>query len=153
MPWNLNAVPGAYNSGMDRIGTIERLSGFFAESPAAAADVAAAWLFGSFARGDARADSDVDVAVLYGHTPAATFEALPLRLEGEIERLLRRTTQVVVMNSAPADLRARVLRDGVLLVDRDPSLRIRFEVRTRNEWFDIQPILREYRRMGKRPAG
>ena len=57
------------------------------------------------------------------------------------------------MNSAPADLRARVLRDGVLLVDRDPSLRIRFEVRTRNEWFDLQPILREYRRMGKRSAG
>ena len=65
---------------MDRTGTIERLSGFFAEPPAAAADVAAAWLFGSFARGDARADSDVDVAVLSRHTPAATFEALPLRL-------------------------------------------------------------------------
>ena len=136
---------------MDRAGTIERLSGYFAGSPAAA-DVAVAWLYGSFARGDARADSDVDVAVLSRHPLAATFEALPLRLEGEIERLLRRPTQVVEMNSAPADLRARVLRDGVLLVDRDPSLRIRFEVRTRNERFDLQPILREYRRMGKRPA-
>ena len=138
---------------MDRIGTIERLSGFFAESPASAADVAVAWLYGSIARGDARADSDVDVAVLFRHTPAPTFDALPLRLEGEIERLIRRTTQVVAMNSAPVDLRARVLRDGMLLVDLDPSLRIRFEMRTRNEWFDIQPILREYRRMGKRPSG
>ena len=138
---------------MDRTGTIERLSGFFAEFPAAAADVAAAWLFGSFARGDARADSDVDVAVLFRRTPAATLDAPPLRLEGEIERLLRRTTQVVAMSSAPADLRARVLRDGVLLVDRDPSLRIRFEVRTRNEWFDLQPILREYRRLEKHPGG
>lgn len=146
-------VSGAYNSHMDRIGTIERLGGFFAESSAVAADVVVAWLFGSFARGDAGADSDVDVAVLSRHTPAATFKALPLRLEGELERLLRRTTQVVAMNSAPADLRARVLRDGVLLVDRDPSLRIRFEVRTRNEWFDLQPILREYRRMEKRAAG
>ena len=138
---------------MDRTAILQCLSGFFAESPAAAADVAAAWLFGSFARGDARADSDVDVAVLFRHIPAAAFEALPLRLEGEIERLLRRTTQVVAMNNAPADLRARILRDGVLLVDRDPSFRIRFEVRTRNEWFDLQPILREYRRMGKGPAG
>ena len=148
-----HAAPGAYNSDMDRTGTIERLSGFFAESPACAADVAAAWLFGSFARGDVRADSDVDVAVLFRHTPAAAFDALPLRLEGEIERLLRRTTQVVAMNSAPVDLRARVLRDGMLMRDRDPSLRIRFEVRTRNEWFDLQPVLREYRRMGKGPAG
>ena len=94
-------------------------------------------------------DSDVDVAVLYRHTPAATFNALPLRLEEEVERLLRRTTQVVVLNRASPDLRARVLRDGVLLLDRDPSFRIRFEVRTRNEWFDILPMLREYRRVKK----
>ena len=38
-------APGAYNSDMDRTGTFERLSGFFAESPADAADVVAAWLF------------------------------------------------------------------------------------------------------------
>lgn len=131
---------------------VKRLGGFFAESPASVG-VAAAWLYGSFARGDARAGSDVDVAVLFRRTPAATFDALPLRFEGEIERLLRRTTQVVAMNRAPADLRIRVLRDGVLLLDRDPSLRIRFEVRTRNEWFDLQPILGEYRRVEKRPAG
>ena len=138
---------------MDRTAILQCLRGFFAESPACAADVAAAWLFGSFARGDAHAESDVDVAVLCRRTPAATLDALPLRLEGELERLLRRTTQVVVMNSAPADLRARVLRDGRLLADRDRSRRIRFEVRTRNEWFDLQPILREYRRIGRRPAG
>lgn len=138
---------------MDRTAVLQCLRGFFAESPAAAADVAAAWLFGSIAREDAHRESDVDVAVLFRRTPAATLDAPPLRLEGEMERLLRRTTQVVVMNRAPADLRARVLRDGVLLVDRDPSLRIRFEVRTRNEWFDLQPILREYRRMEKYPGG
>ena len=138
---------------MDRTSILHRLGGFFAASPASAAEVTASWLFGSLARGDAGPRSDVDVAVLYRGTPAATFESLPLRLEGEIERHLGRTTQVVALNRAPADLRARVLRDGVLLVDRDPSLRIRFEVRTRNEWFDLQPILREYRRTGKRPEG
>ena len=137
---------------MDRTAIVKRLSGFFAESPPTAAKVAAAWIFGSFARGEARPESDVDMAVLYRETPPATFEALPLGLEGEIERRLGRATQVVALNRAPADLRARVLRDGVLLVDRDPSLRIRFEVGTRNEWFDLQPILREYRRMEKWPA-
>ena len=109
------------------------------------------YLYGSVARGDDRPGSDIDVGVLYRRDPPATFEGLPLRLEGEIERQLGRATQVVTLNTAPADLRARVLRDGVLILDRDTSARIRFEVQTRNEWFDLQPILREYRRMGTPP--
>ena len=134
---------------MDRADILPRLIEFFCNRTET--DLVAAWLFGSFGRGDDRPDSDVDVAVLYRQTPAATFDALPLRLEEEIERLLRRTTQVVALNRASPDLRARVLRDGVLLLDREPSFRIRFEVRTRNEWFDTLPMLREYRRL-QRPT-
>ncbi|MEO8182524.1 MAG: hypothetical protein ABI895_27115 [Deltaproteobacteria bacterium] len=36
------------------------------------------------------------------------------------------------MNLAPADLVHRILRDQRLLLDRDPALRIRFEVAARN---------------------
>lgn len=115
-------------------------------------DLVAAYLFGSVARGDDDARSDVDVAVLHRRDPPRTFDALPLRLEGEIERLLGRRTEVVCLNLAPVDLCARVLRDGVLLVDHDPALRIGFEVRTRNLWFDLQPVLRTYRRLAA-PAG
>lgn len=121
-----------------------RLRAFFEADHHAAAVV---YLFGSMARGDATATSDVDVAVLCAADPPLTYAGLPLELEGELERLLGRTTQVVVLNHAPADLRARVLRDGLLLLDRDPSARVRFEMQTRNEWFDLEPMLREYRRM------
>jgi len=134
---------------MNRIDILPCLVEFFRHCTET--DLVTAWLFGSFGRGDARPDSDVDVAILYRQAPAATFDALPLRLEEEVERLLRRTTQVVVLNRASPDLRARVLRDGVLLLDRDPPFRIHFEVQTRNEWFDILPMLREYRRL-QRPA-
>ena len=124
----------------------QQLERYFA-AHAADGNLIAAWLFGSVARGDDGARSDVDVAVLYRRDPPRTFEALPLRLEGEIERLLGRRTEVVRLNLAPVDLCARVLRDGMLLVDRDPALRIGFEVRTRNLWFDLQPVLRTYRRL------
>jgi len=52
---------------------------------------------------------------------------------------------LIVLNRAPTDLVHRVLRDGRLLLDRDPSKRIRFEVRKRNEYFDLEPALRRYR--------
>jgi hypothetical protein len=54
--------------------------------------------------------------------------------------------QVIVLNDAPPDLVHRVLRDGVLVLDRDPPLRVHFEVRARNEYFDVKPFLDQYRR-------
>jgi hypothetical protein len=60
--------------------------------------------------------------------------------------LLKRTLDLVILNRAPLDLIHRVLRDGVLVYDSDPSSRIRFEVQTRNAYFDLLPYLRQYRR-------
>jgi hypothetical protein len=109
-------------------------------------DLAAAYLFGSVARQTDRSSSDVDVAVLFREAPAPKYSALPLRLEGALEKHLGRTVQVVVMNTAPVDLIHRILRDGRLLLDRDRSARIQFEVKARNEYFDLLPFLRRYRK-------
>ena len=79
---------------------MRRLKRFFARREAG--DEVVVYLFGSVARGDDRPGSDVDVGVLYRRDPPATFEGLPLRLEGEIERRLGRATQVVTLNTAPA---------------------------------------------------
>lgn len=113
---------------------------------AARGDVVAAYLFGSVARGGATATSDVDVAILLATAPSPTVDGLHGRLEGELERALGLLVQVVVLNRAPCDLIHRVLRDGILLVDRDRGARIRFEVDARNRYFDLQPFLRRYRR-------
>jgi len=121
----------------------QALRGFFASR---AEGVVAAYLFGSVARRTAGPSSDVDVAVLYAVAPPATIDGLPVDLENDLAQLLRRPVQVVVLNTAPVDLVHRVLRDGVLVLDRDPGARIRFEVRARNEYFDLQPILARYRR-------
>ncbi|MCY4077442.1 MAG: nucleotidyltransferase domain-containing protein [Acidobacteria bacterium] len=131
---------------MTRHAILRCLEGFLA-ARAAGDDIVAAYLFGSVARGDDGAGSDVDVAVLHRRDPPPTFEALPLRLEGDIERLLGRRAEVVALNLAPVDLCVRVLRDGVVILDRDRPARIAFEVRTRNAWFDLQPVLRTYRRI------
>ncbi len=115
-------------------------------------DVAAAYLFGSVARDEAGPASDVDIGLLLNSEPLPNYESLHLRLEGELERALARSVEVVVLNRAPVDLVHRVMRDGVLLLDRDPRARIRFEVRARNEYFDLLPFLRRYRRLPEHPA-
>ena len=111
--------------------------------------IAAAYLFGSVARGTAGPRSDIDVGILYREDPPVTLEGMGLRLEGDIESLLRVPVQVVVLNRAPVDLAIRVLREGKLLVDRDRSKRVRFEVKTRFEFWDLEPYLRMYRRLGR----
>jgi predicted nucleotidyltransferase len=112
-------------------------------------DVLAVYLFGSTARDARREDSDVDLGVLLGDEAPTSLDGLKLDLEGELERRLDLPVQVVVLDRAAPDLVHRVLRDGELLVDRDPAARIRFEVRARNEFFDLEPVRRRYRR----PAG
>ena len=106
----------------------------------------AAYLFGSVARGTDSPRSDVDLGILLRTAPAGMLDDLQFELEGDLERTLGRRTQVVVLNNAPPDLVHRIMRDGRILVDRDPAARIRFEVRARNEYFDLLPILNRYRR-------
>jgi predicted nucleotidyltransferase len=109
--------------------------------------IVAAYVFGSVAAGTAGDGSDVDVAVLYAHMPPSRLDADPIRLEGDLERALGRTVQVVSLNSAPPDLAIRVLRGGELIFEADRSARIQFEVLTRKVFFDLEPILRRYRRL------
>jgi uncharacterized protein YutE (UPF0331/DUF86 family)/predicted nucleotidyltransferase len=92
----------------------------------------AAYLFGSVARGEARPDSDVDVAVLLEAGAPQTLDALPTALEGDLTELFEGPVQVVPLDGAPPDLVRRVLRDGRLVLDRNKSRRVAFELQARN---------------------
>lgn len=109
-------------------------------------DLQAAWLFGSFARGEAHAGSDVDVAILTADGPPKTLDDLPVDLEDAITEATGRPAQIVHMRGAPYDLVHRIMAEGILLLDRDRSARIRFEVDARNRYWDMLPIWNEYRK-------
>lgn len=119
-----------------------RVQSFFASH---SNGVAAAYLFGSEARQTAAPDSDVDIAVLYQHDPPRTVEGLDADLQDRLQEDLGRTVDLVVLNHAAVDLVHRVLRDGILVFERDRSARIRFEVHARTMYYDLVPILERYR--------
>ena len=103
----------------------------------AEAGITAAYLHGSVARGTQRSDSDVDVALLLENDPADTLESLHLDLADQLEDKIGRPVQIVILNRAPCNLAHRVRRGGVILVDRDQRRRVAWEVKSRNEYFDM----------------
>jgi predicted nucleotidyltransferase len=122
---------------------IEKVRAFFREDSRGAI---AAYVFGSVARRTAREDSDVDVAVLYGESRGKRLEDQPFALADDLRGVLGRDVDVVVLDDSPPDLAQRVLRDGVVVLDRDRAARVRFEVQARKEFWDLKPYLDLYRR-------
>lgn len=104
--------------------------------------VAAAYLFGSQARGNPGPLSDVDLAVWASPELNARqrFE-LRLRLASAVERALDgQAVDLVVLDDASPLLRHRAWRDGELLLDRDPRTRVRDEARALVEYLDTKPL-------------
>lgn len=117
------------------------------ELPRIVQGLSAAYLFGSHARNEATQASDVDIGLLYDRLPPSTLAGRPFLAAAELESLIGRDVDMVVMNDAPPDLVHRILRDGILIFEADRGARIAFEVRARNDYFDLSPVLARYRRL------
>jgi hypothetical protein len=108
-------------------------------------EILEAYLFGSQARGDAAAHSDIDVAVYVDRErlPPATY-GYAAHLTTDLMAALRiNDVDVVVLNDAPPLLYHRVLRDGVRLLSRDLAATTTREARAVSRWCDYQIHLRK----------
>jgi hypothetical protein len=120
---------------MDAAEIERRLRELF-EARAEAEEIAAAWLFG-----------EAGVGVLFQEGSARALESCPA-MQAELARLVGAPVELVVLNHAPPDQVMKVLREERLLLNQDPSRRVEFEVRTRQEYWDMEPYLRLYRHRG-----
>ena len=115
---------------------VAALTEYFAAQP----DVIAAYLFGSRATGQARAESDVDVAVLLSEEDNVTRFERRLQLMAEVSEICGREADVVVLNDAPPILQNQVLKHGRLLCERDRRARVEFEVQAGQVYADLKPM-------------
>ena len=86
---------------------------------ARAADLRLAMIFGSVARGEARANSDIDVAVLADHTLSADER---IRLIESIAQTTGRAVDLVDLTTAGPPLLGEILRDGIRLLGSPADL-------------------------------
>jgi predicted nucleotidyltransferase len=105
-------------------------------------DVAAAYLFGSAAKEQAHALSDVDVAVLFAaDLPAGEVFARTMEIGAMLEDTLRRPVDVVALNRAPPALCFQVLKHGRLLLEQDRTQRCIFVMHALGRYYDAKPYL------------
>jgi predicted nucleotidyltransferase len=84
-----------------------------------------AFVHGSRAAGRARTDSDLDVAAWWSDVPPAPWEvSLPAGVD------------LLVLNRSPLELAGRVALHGVLLLETDPAVRVRWQADTRRIYLD-----------------
>jgi predicted nucleotidyltransferase len=117
-------------------------------------EVQAAFLFGSQASGRARADSDVDVAILLDAASARLDARARLRraIESLAARIAADRLDVVFLNDAPPALAFQVLKSGRLAFERDRGALHRFRVRTYAQHSDFEPTERFFRAVTRRRA-
>ncbi|HET9955203.1 MAG TPA: nucleotidyltransferase domain-containing protein [Polyangiaceae bacterium] len=105
-------------------------------------EIAAAWLFGSEARGDAGPTSDIDIALLFekrGTTALQAYELLG-RLAAQLERVAPgRGIDLVLIEQQGPVFQHRVLEEGRLVYDGDPRRRVDFESDAMVRFLDFEP--------------
>lgn len=103
---------------------LHRLPQVFSEHP----EVVIAYLFGSFAKGEVKPLSDIDIAYLLDLHPSEDPLDKDLELQAVISRVLG-TDEVdcYLLNKAPLPFQYEVIRTGKVIGCRDPSDRKRYE--------------------------
>ena len=111
-------------------------------------DIAFAFLFGSSALGKIRKEGDIDVAVYFWPEEGLEWENVKKRYPGEsrialdLERLLRKEIDLIVLNRAKAVLADEAIRKGKPIVVKDRELFLDFlcvisdEAEQMREWIE-----------------
>ncbi len=114
-------------------------------------DIEFAYIFGSFALLERdplnrNTFNDVDIAVYLSKDRIKNAFSFELEAEAELEENFHIPFDVRVINEAPLSFRFNVIKTGIVISDRNKSLRGDFEGLTLKEYFDFVHLRNEYLR-------
>ena len=112
--------------------------------------VAAVYLFGSRAQGNARETSDYDLALIMQNTKGivpyintSLYNALLDCVSQAIQEPTLPTIDLVFLQRVPLYYTMNVLKSGILIYDGNPHARLQFEERARLMYMDFEPYRKE----------
>lgn len=100
-------------------------------------NVVFAVLFGSYAIGKQKRDSDIDIAVYLRKLPDAdTF----LGYVSKLTDVAKKEVDLIVLNNASAMLRHQVFKNKKTLFVKDPKIYVNFRVKSMNDYEEYKHI-------------
>jgi len=115
-------------------------------------EIAFAFLFGSGTRNNMRRESDIDIAVYFRPERDLEWEDFNRRYKSEniialdLERLLKKEVDLIVLNRAKAILADEILRKGYPIVIKDRGIFLEFFCIISDEAEDMRNWLESYYR-------
>lgn len=113
-------------------------------------DILMAFVFGSFAKGKETAKSDFDVAVYFKpengrvEVEKGVFYKDEHVVWNDIERIIKRNTDMAVLNRVPAGLAYSAVQNGKPIIIKDRFIYIDFILRTGSRAFDFRDFVRDF---------
>jgi len=104
-------------------------------------DAVVAYLFGSVARGEAHAGSDVDVGIFFRDKPSLKELAA---IANDLCEAAGMELDVESLNSADCFFLHDVVAEGIVVYEDDRDERADFEVRVARRYQDMKPHMYEY---------
>lgn len=131
---------------------IQELKDYFANQK----NISMAFIFGSFAKGQHLPDSDVDIAVYFNPAGRALeweediFYPEEDRIWRELENLLNREVDLLVLNRASSRMASKVLKTALPIFIKDRALYWRFFLTIKSASADFKEFIQDYRRIRER---
>ena len=98
------------------------------------------YLFGSFAKDQAKQNSDIDIAVCFSiDVPEDRIHQIHMELISELSKLLKNDKiDIIILNSMPVFFAFRVIKEGNIIFcpEEYEILRIRYEQKIMSLYFD-----------------
>ncbi len=107
-------------------------------------NVVFAYIFGSFV--SCPHYNDIDVAVFISDLNGISPLILEFDLDAALEDSVSAPVDVRIINNAPVSFAYNIIKNMVVVVDKQESVRSDFEGQTFKEYFDLRHLRREYLR-------